>query len=509
MSAPFLSEAPQIDLTRPQAAEEEPIHDILLLGRPTRYENGEHVLVTGTQSSAVYYLEKGTIEVFHTVRDTKIVVALIGAGSFFGETGFFDGISRIRNVRAIEDSTILAFDRATLKRVQRDDPGLYSHFVTLIGRSVCAKFRRSLEEQEPLTTYAASLSSGRSRSGHSSALPSTFLQTPEWKLANGIVEQFKAGFFDLSFRLQKDPKSGLSQTLQQRCHQLLDEFNERIEDSRRIIDDSEQHGYIWDYLFKEVFPYFMRSRFAERSYFKPKGFAGDFLTIESLYRNQPEGDGKLGILVDRWCLNTPAARAVRGRRKLLSEQLETICDEKAAAGSPIRIMNLACGSNRELFDFLARCRYTASVEALCVDADTEALEYTNREVNIFAHSAAIRLLNDNVVKWAVGRIRHEVGLQDIIYSAGLTDYLDRRLFLAFVARCYEYLKPGGVLVIGNFAPQNPNKAFMDHVLQWQLIHRDHRELADLFCATPFETNVRFLYEDQQVNLFAVATRKTG
>ncbi|MBW1712873.1 MAG: class I SAM-dependent methyltransferase [Deltaproteobacteria bacterium] len=228
--------------------------------------------------------------------------------------------------------------------------------------------------------------------------------------------------------------------------------------------------------------------------------------MEMIYKNKPQGDGKLGVLVDAWCLNTAAAKAVRGRRKLLSRKLGSLHRQKAASQDKIRIMNLACGSNRELFDFLSSCRSTNNIEAVCLDADPEALEYTDRYVNVFAHQAAIRYMQDDVVKWSLGRIQHNLGLHDIIYSAGLTDYLDKRLFKALAVRAYEHLKPGGVFVVGNFGTNNPNRVFMDQILHWNLIHRDEEELKDLFASTPFAGKVEVVCEEQRVNLFAVGVK---
>lgn len=447
------------------------------------------------------------MEVFHSLRDTKIIVALLGVGSFFGEIGFFDGISRVRNIRAIEDAVIRVFDHAALEQAKQEGPRLYGEFVTLMARSICAKFRRVLEEREPLTAYAASLSTGRRSYEESKPLPERLLRTSEWHSINKIVEDAKARFFDLSYQLQQDSAAAIPDTLQIQCNSILDEFNDRLQGFQQQDGTKpEVEEYAWGYVFKEIFPYFMRSRFAERAYYKPKGYAGDYLMMEMIYRNQPEGDGKLGTLTDTWCLNSAASKAVRGRRQLLCDQLEAISRQKLAKGKPIRIMNLACGSNRELFDFLHRCDATELIEATCVDADPHALEYTDQQVNVFPHQATIRLMNDNVVRWAVGGMRHQYGPQDIIYSAGLTDYLDRRLFQALIARCYQHLKPGGVLIIGNFTPLNRNRVFMDRILHWKLIYREAADLEELFATSPFGRETEILAEDQGVNLFAVATR---
>ncbi len=75
-------------------------------------------------------------------------------------------------------------------------------------------------------------------------------------------------------------------------------------------------------------------------------------------------------------------------------------------------------------------------------------------------------------------------------------------------RCYEHLRPGGVFIVGNFGGENPNRAFMDNLLHWNLIHRDEGELKTLFAKYPVRrTGVTVLAEPNRVNLFAVAEKK--
>jgi hypothetical protein len=57
----------------------------------------------------------------------------------------------------------------------------------------------------------------------------------------------------------------------------------------------------------------MRSANIDRWFTKPRGYAGDFFSIELIYRNNAEGEGRLGRFVDRWALGLTAAQAVRRR----------------------------------------------------------------------------------------------------------------------------------------------------------------------------------------------------
>ena len=161
---------------------------------------------------------------------------------------------------------------------------------------------------------------------------------------------------------------------------------------------------------------------------------------------------------------------------------------------------------RELFDLLARCDYSNRIDALCIDIDAEALHYANRHVNTASHQASVRFMHENVIKWVLGRAKHDMGLQDIIYTSGLCDYLDDRMMQRLIERCHQQLAPGGALIIGNFSPSNPDRQFMDNIMYWRLIHRDEGDMHRLFAASPFGDRVELIAEEHGVNLFAIARK---
>jgi len=472
------------------------------------YFTGEKVMVSGDDGSALYYVDEGVVEVSSTNHGTRVIVALIGEGEFFGEIGFFDGVSRVRDIRASRKTRIRIWGQDNIIRMRQDNPELYADFLLHTARSVCRKFRGILEEREPLKAYAASLSTGRRQYYNTIApVPDNLYDMPVWKEVYQEVENFKASMYDLANAVQILPKDKIPDEYFELCYNKIDNCNFKLGQLDNTLEDTALKEYLFGYVFKEIFPYFMRSNFAQRAYFKPKGYAGDFLMMEAIYRDIPEGEGNLGLIMDAYCLQSPPAKAVRGRRKMLAEMLEEYSEPLIEEGRRIRIMNLACGSNRELFDFVKRCPDSSLIEAICMDADQDALEYTNRNVNTFQHEATIRLMKDNVVKWALGRVRHEFGTQDIIYSAGLTDYLDERLFVALLDRIYEFLNPGGVTVICNFGPENSHRPWVDHILQWKLIYRSEEDMRRLFAQSRFGENVEFRTEEEKITLFAVARKK--
>jgi extracellular factor (EF) 3-hydroxypalmitic acid methyl ester biosynthesis protein len=497
----FDDDTPALD----EMSQADRIQLVLPFAEKRRCEKNGELIATGESSHCFYYVEKGTFEVSYTTQKTSIVVALIGAGNIFGEIGYFDRMTRTRSIRAVEDSQVRVFDEQVMKAIRAHDPEVYADFMEFLLQSVCYRFRQILTERGPLSAYAASLSTGKEQFQGLQPLPADLLGSSGWQRVNRQLEDFKAVLFDISYRLQKDENETIPPDLLVDGEAALENFKVQV----RQYDSGMTADYVtlmWGYVFKELFPYFMRSRLAERAYYKPKGFAGDFKMIEQIYRMTPEGDGKLGRLIDGWLLKQIPPQAVRNRRRLLRDLLDRLCRERLGGGRPLRIMNLACGPCRELFDLLSQCDYSRYIEVLCIDIDDEALQYANRYVNTAPHQASVRFMQENVIKWALGRAEHDLGPQDIIYSSGLCDYLDRRLMIRLIERSNKQLTAGGALVIGNFSPANPDRQFMDNIMYWRLIHRDEEEMRQLFAETAFGDRISLIAEEEGVNLFAVATK---
>ncbi len=465
----------------------------------------EAILLQGNDAHSFYFVRKGTVEVSYTAKETKITVAIIGAGSFFGEIGFFDHGARTRNVKAMEETEILIFNQEIMDCLQQEEPLLFASFMFFLTKDICKKFRRILEEHEPMTAFAASLTNRRRTYEKTEALPDSLLRSHAWRQVNQKVEAVKSQLYDLTHTLQAVAQDEIPEEYLKQGYEILDSMNHALFEFKDSMTKQEAKDHMWGFVFKEIFPYLMRSRFAERAYYKPKGYAGDFLMMEHIYQDIPKGDGEIGKLIDSWGLQRTSAKAIRNRRILMKDQLKSLSKERLKTNKRFAVMNLACGPSRELFDFLQECDYTEKIDALCVDIDTEALQYSNQNVNIFPHNASVRYMCENLVKWALGKVSHDIGSKDLIYSAGLFDYLEPRLFCRLVDRCHEHLKPGGSLLIGNFAPHD-DMLFMDHMLQWQLIYRTQEELKDLLSKTKFGSDVTILSEPAEVNLFVLAQK---
>lgn len=187
---------------------------------------------------------------------------------------------------------------------------------------------------------------------------------------------------------------------------------------------------------------FRKSYFMDRARTWPRGYPGDYKTIEGFYKNLAQSGG-FGYYLDKHFLSTSLAMAVRERKKKLAELL---AKELASRKGP-SILDIACGSCRELFE-LAPALKTADATTTCVDFDEEALDFSAERM---AHAglAADRMhfRKYNALKM-VSHERNvkEFGMQDIIYSVGFFDYLDDVVLARLLNALYRLLLPGGTLI---------------------------------------------------------------
>ncbi|HXW44951.1 MAG TPA: class I SAM-dependent methyltransferase [Streptosporangiaceae bacterium] len=246
------------------------------------------------------------------------------------------------------------------------------------------------------------------------------------------------------------------------------------------------------------------SPFAARCFHKPLGYAGDFEMMNMVYRNESVGRSLFGRSLSRIVLDSDAARAVRNRTDYLTAKIEAAV-ARAAPDQPARILSVAAGPAMEIQRILQRDAAMLAAdraEIVLLDQDAGALDHATGQIRALAAAAGVkvklRCINTSI-RTVIADGLH--GSYDLVYSAGLFDYLRDRTARAAGARIVEALAPGGTAVIGNFAVANPTRPLMELVLDWALIHRSPDDLRCLF--GDLGNGMTIEREAAGVNLFAV------
>lgn len=177
----------------------------------------------------------------------------------------------------------------------------------------------------------------------------------------------------------------------------------------------------------------------------PLGYQGDHKTLEGMYRNTPLSEG-IGYYLDMHCLNLPLAVGVRNRIK----KLENILREELTQRKNPSVLNIACGSCREVFELAPDIEKTGA-KFTCIDLDNDALAFA---ANRLSYTNISPLSSNYVILRKYNALRmfdhetnmSEFGRQDIIYSVGFFDYMHSDFLATLFNAMYQLLNPGGILI---------------------------------------------------------------
>lgn len=250
---------------------------------------------------------------------------------------------------------------------------------------------------------------------------------------------------------------------------------------------------------------FLVAPFGHRTYHKPIGHAGDYEMMNMIHRNQPEGRSLYEKLIHLLLVSQWPAISVRNRITHLGENLVNETARVARTGKPARILNVGCGPAWEVQDFLRDTQLSDQAEFTLVDFNEETLIYTSQMLvqvkSDFSRRTGIRTQQLSVYELLKRTQRQSSGEKfDLIYCAGLFDYLAPDTCRALIALWYDSLSPGGLLLIANMNDTKPFRHFIEFILDWHLIYRDSREIFSLVPEHCRE-NTRVIAEPTSVNLF--------
>lgn len=88
----------------------------------TTYRNGEAIVTQGEPGDCMYVIQAGEVEVVRVTDGRERRLAVMSAGSFFGEMAIFEEDTRSATVRAIGEARVLRVDKKTLLRRIKEDP---------------------------------------------------------------------------------------------------------------------------------------------------------------------------------------------------------------------------------------------------------------------------------------------------------------------------------------------------------------------------------------------------
>jgi extracellular factor (EF) 3-hydroxypalmitic acid methyl ester biosynthesis protein len=249
----------------------------------------------------------------------------------------------------------------------------------------------------------------------------------------------------------------------------------------------EQQPVHSSYIKRQIHPLVLCSPFVYRIYQKPLGYAGDYEMVSMMLRDPYEGSSMFAKLLNRLFLDIPPVVAHRNRIVYLSEKLREETTRAAAQGKVARIFNLGCGPAREVQEFLTNGELCDNADLLLLDFNDETIGSTTRVLEDlrmrhrrrtglqFVKRSVHQILKESAKRGA----GFEVGAYDMVYCAGLFDYLSDRICRRLLDIFYDLLAPGGLLIATNVDVCNPSRLWMEHVVEWHLVYRNKEQFLQL------------------------------
>lgn len=235
----------------------------------------------------------------------------------------------------------------------------------------------------------------------------------------------------------------------------------------------------------ELFAISHEDPYSKRAFEKPRGYAGDAVMMDYVYAGvAPDATSELGRRVFTGTTRGSMGLSVLFRRHLLTAHI----NEVASSCSDFRILSVASGHCREIEDsLLANTAVNVAGRLVAFDQDPESCETVRRDyagypVDVICASVRKLLANGGA----------SLGKFDLIYSAGLFDYLTDAEAEKLVEALLAMLKPGGKFLVGNFAPSCRGRGYMELFLDWKLIYRDSDQLRKLFGPSRIAATTSFL-----------------
>jgi len=265
---------------------------------------------------------------------------------------------------------------------------------------------------------------------------------------------------------------------------------------------------------REIHPYMLCAPFVWRSFYKPLGYAGDYEMINMLLQeSETKGSTTYARIFHDVTSSVAVCIAHRNRitilERLLAEEVERVTTEEQRI---FTVLTVACGPAVEIQRFIRKNPLSGQCALHLMDFNAETLAYTQERVRLAmeasGHKPTVKFIQksiDDLLKDIHLESEGFLPSYDMIYCAGLFDYFPDNVCRNLLQLYHRWVRPGGLLAATNVHPNNPERALMEHLLDWYLIYRDEAHFASL---APKGTDPEVFADETGLNVFLTVRRES-
>ncbi|GJD89369.1 hypothetical protein BHAOGJBA_2896 [Methylobacterium hispanicum] len=241
-----------------------------------------------------------------------------------------------------------------------------------------------------------------------------------------------------------------------------------------------------------IFGILQEDPITSHSFTRPRGYPGDAGLLDLMYGHEAvsarvASASEIGRAINAYTVNADMCESVRLRRGILAGAI----DDAAARRPGASVLVVACGHLREA-EVSVALREGRIGRLLATDQDENSLAVVAGYAKTI--SPAVEPMKLSVRDFISGK--RALGTFDLVYAAGLYDYLDDRISARLTRKLFALLNPGGRAIVANFLGGRVETAYMEAYMNWSLIYRT-REQIEGFAAEISEVDVasRRYFED--------------
>ena len=459
------------------------------------YQRNDIILPEGRPSDAIYMVRKGLVRVEHSASGKGVAIAFLEPGEAFGEMSFLEGVPTSAAVVAEEEVEVSVLERSKLNSLLASVPGLSARFYQSLACNLSSRLRQTSSLVSYLirriSVYPEFEIQRTGQEGQDAVPPELIGELELFKKNLSAIEQ--------EIREKQLSEAAAQEKINQACNMLMNTLREQL------IQENQFEKAIGTYVFRETFPFYMLSSFFDLAFRQPRGCASDSYIIQILSQNEPEGDGYLGIYLDRWIRSIPTCLALKNRGGLITATIKELA-ESWTAEHPMPVTSLASGSASEILDLYFQTE-PPNVHVTCVDLNHQYLAYAANLSRKLGFRDCLTFIQDNIFLLAEGFSRINIAPQQMIYSVSMANYLRDRELIRILNWIYDHLLPNGTVILGNFHSNNPDRVLLEHILEWHSIYRSAEQLEKLFFRSKFRSlPVEIQSDEFGVELFVVCTK---
>jgi hypothetical protein len=255
----------------------------------------------------------------------------------------------------------------------------------------------------------------------------------------------------------------------------IESVHRGLHDLRRDLSRKEWQALVSDPATRALRAEVHACPYTARGFERPRGYPGDAVLLDYMLQGLPPGlePSPRGLHIFAWLSReSPGFSAIRRRVAHFSALLDRVASRIDAP----RAAAIACGHFREGQRATA-VKARAFQRLIAFDHDLRCLDTVDREQGLHGVTTVFGTPKQLVDGG------HNIEDMDLIYAAGLYDFLPQPLAQQLTAELVKRLRPGGQLVVSSFI-ESPDDGWMEACMDLWLVYRSLPQLHGLCADVP-------------------------